>query len=326
LTLTPIAETGDRFREFAPYVPSIDSQGHVAFQASLNVGGSGIFLGSEDSVTDLSLTGDPIADFKSHPDVSDDGSWCAYALLRSGLEAVVFGQAGQVAVIADTGSSFDRIGPLGPTMNDAGIVAFRAEVGSGPGIFKAGGGSIIALAGSRRFSEFQGLPVINRSGRVVFRADLKSGGHVIIADDQGVQTILADTSGEFAELGRFPCLNSAGTVAFSAKLQDGDAGVFLASGGEVTHAIDTAGEFESIRGALLDDECRVVFFATPRGGSLGIYDAASHKILSIGDDLFGSAVADFALNSVSINGAGQLAIRLRLTNQKGLIVRGDPVR
>ena len=37
-------------------------------------------------------------------------------------------------------------------------------------------------------------------------------------------------------------------------------------------------------------------------------------------------VADFALNPVSINGAGQFAIRLKLENQKQLIVRADPAR
>jgi hypothetical protein len=322
--LTPIADTSDRFREFAPYVPSIDARGRVAFQASLTAGGSGIFLESEGSVTDLALTGDLVAAFRSHPDLSGDGSWCAYADLRSGEEAVVFGQAGHVAAIADTRRSFDRIGPLGPTMNNDRVVAFRAEAGSGPGIFKSDGGSMVALADSRRFAAFHGLPVINRSGRVVFRADLKSGGQVIIADDQGVQATLAETSGVFAELGRFPCVNDAGTVAFSATLQDGGGGVFLASGGEVTHAVDTASGFESVRGALLDDEGGVLFFATPRGGFLGIYDAAAHRILSIGDDLFGSAVADFALNPVSINGVGQFALRLKLANQRELIVRGDP--
>jgi len=325
LKLTPIAETSDRFREFAPYVPSIDSWGRVAFQASLTTGGSGIFLESEGSVTDLALTGDLVADFRSHPDLSDDGSWCAYADLRSGEEAVVLGHAGHVASIAGTRSSFDRIGPLGPTMNNDRVVAFRAEAGSGPGIFKADGGSIVALADSHRIAAFHGLPVINRSGRVVFRADLKSGAQVIIADDEGVQATIAETSSVFAELGRFPCLNDAGTVAFSATLQDGGGGVFLASGGEVMHAVDTASGFESVRGALLDDAGGVLFFATPPGGLLGIYDAAAHRVFSIGDELFGSVVTDFALNPVSINGAGQFALRLRLANQQELIVRADPV-
>ena len=212
-------------------------------------------------------------------------------------------------------------------MNEAGVVAFRADTESDrPAIFKADGTSIVQVADSRRFSAFHGLPVINRSGRVVFRADFEGGGQGIIADDHGVLITVADTTGVFAELGRFPCLNEAGLVAFSATLRDGRAGVFLATGDDVAPVVAVAGEFESVRGALLDDGGGVLFFATPRGGALGVYDAMSRKVLSIGDDLFGSIVTDFALNPVSINGAGQFAIRLKLENQKQLIVRADPAR
>ena len=322
-----VADTGDRFADFAPYVPSINARGHVAFQASLRSGGSGVFLAGDGSIADLALTGGLIEDFVSHPDISGDGSWCAYATLRSGEQAVVLGRAGDVAPIADTRGSLTRIGPLGPVMNEGGVVAFRADTDSGsPAIFKADGASIVPVADSRRFSVFHGLPVINSSGRVVFRADFEGGGQGIIADDHGVPITVADTTGAFAELGRFPCLNEAGQVAFSATHRDGRAGVFLATGDDVAPVVTVAGEFESVRGALLDDGGGVLFFATPRGGALGVYDAMSRKVLSIGDDLFGSVVADFALNPVSINGAGQFAIRLKLENQKQLIVRADPAR
>jgi len=321
----PVADTGDRFDDFAPYVPSIDARGRVAFQASLRGGGSGIFLASDGSITDLALTSDFIDDFTSHPDISSDGSWCAYATLRSGKQAVVLGRGGRVASIADTRGTLTRIGPLGPVMNEAGMVAFRADTDTdGPAIFKAVGASIVPVADSRRFGAFHGLPVINGSGRVVFRADFEGGGQGIIADDHGEQITLVDTTGTFVELGKFPCLNEAGQVAFSAALRDGGAGVFLATGDGVAPVAGTTGEFESVRGALVDGGGGVLFLATPRGGALGVYDAMSRKILSIGDHLFGSVVTDFALNPVSINGAGQFALRLKLENQKQLIVRVTP--
>jgi hypothetical protein len=322
--LVPVADTGDRFADFAPYVPSIDPRGLVAFHASLGTGGSGIFLASDGSVTDLAVADGLIDNFVSHPDISGDGSWCAYATLRSGEQAVVLGRAGRVAPIADTRDSLTRIGPFGPVMNEAGVVAFRADAGSDrPAIFKADGASIVQVADSRRFGAFHGLPVINGSGRVVFRVDFEGGGQGIIADDDGVPTTLVDTTGALVELGRFPCLNEAGLVAFGATLRDGGAGVFLATGDGVARVADV-GEFESVRGALLDDGGGVLFFATPRGGALGVYDAMSRKVLSIGDHLFGSIVTDFALNPVSINGAGQFAIRLKLESGQQLIVRGDP--
>ena len=112
--LVLVADTGDRFAEFAPYVPSIDPRGHVAFQAALRSGESGVFLARDGSIADLALTGGLIDDFMSHPDISGDGSWCAYAALRSGEQAVVLGRAGRVASIVDTRGSLTRIGPLGP--------------------------------------------------------------------------------------------------------------------------------------------------------------------------------------------------------------------
>jgi len=39
--LIPISSTGGRFIDFAPYVPSINDDGLVAFQAALNGGGVG---------------------------------------------------------------------------------------------------------------------------------------------------------------------------------------------------------------------------------------------------------------------------------------------
>src|SRR3972149_7611154 len=42
---TPIASTGDRFTDFAPYVPAVNNLGVVAFQATLRAGGAGGFAG-----------------------------------------------------------------------------------------------------------------------------------------------------------------------------------------------------------------------------------------------------------------------------------------
>jgi len=73
----------------------------------------------------------------------------------------------------------------------------------------------------------------------------------------------------------------------------------------------------------------VVFIATPRGGTLGLFagpDPVADRILALGDPLFGSTVTEFASNPVSVNAAGQVAVRVRLTEGRQLILRADPVR
>ena len=49
---TVIAETGERFSDFAPYVASVNDAGTVAFQAALRGGGTGVFTGRGGAVTE----------------------------------------------------------------------------------------------------------------------------------------------------------------------------------------------------------------------------------------------------------------------------------
>ena len=154
----------------------------------------------------------------------------------------------------------------------------------------------------------------NPDGSVVFRADLADGGQGIYRWQQGEIATLAETGEQFAELGRFPCANASGTVAFAAVERSGHSGIF-------TPHFTVGGAF-TFRGALIDDLNRVIAFATPIGGELGIY-ADGVRLIGVGDDFEGSTVAEFALNPVSINGAGQFAARLRLSDDRQFIVRFD---
>jgi hypothetical protein len=93
--------------------------------------------------------------------------------------------------------------------------------------------------------------------------------------------------------------------------------------------IDTRSPFESFRGVLLNNVGRVIFFATPRGGNLGVFtgrDPLGDSILSLGAPLFGSTIVDFALNPVSINDVDQIAIRVKLANDMQYVLRADPIK
>ncbi|TMB52427.1 MAG: hypothetical protein E6J50_02180 [Chloroflexi bacterium] len=325
--LTPIADTSDLFSDFAPYVASVNDSGTVAFQAALRSGGTACCTGTGGQVTVAAESNATIVrQFQSHPDIDRGGALCVYTVLRPGGEALVRIEGGQVMPIADTKGAFARIGPLGPTTNDEGAVAFRADTKAGEsGIFLARRGSVVTIADTTQFKGFQGLPVINGGGRVVFRADLESGGQGIYASMDGAIRTVATTGDRFRELGSFPSVNDQDVVTFSAKLFTGGAGIFTVVDGQVTTIVDT-GQFESFRGALIDDAGNVIFYATPHGGQLGIYpaDAAAEPIARIGASLFDSTVVDFALNPVSVNRRGQVAIRMSLAGGRQFIVRADP--
>ena len=111
------------------------------------------------------------------------------------------------------------------------------------------------------------------------------------------------------------------------KLFDG-AGEPIPDGLVESWQADPDGAFEACRGALITSAGAVVCIATPRGGSLGLFagpDPEADRILALGDPLLGSTVEELASNPVSVNAAGQVAIRAKLTDGRQLILRADPV-
>lgn len=327
-TLTRIADTTNRFREFAPYVASVNDAGIVAFQAALTNGGSGVFTADGTDLATVSDTnGTPIRDVVSHPAINASGGVSFYAELESGERGIFLMHRGELVRVG--GERASGIGPLGPTMNDANRVAFRAQVAPDVnGIFVGTGDDVRMVASTEEsYAAFWGLPVIANDGSVVFRADLKFGGQGIYVANGSDVTMIVNTSDDFATLGFFPSMNDHGTVVFAGTLREGGGGIFAASRGEIVPVIDMREGFESLRGAWINNRGDVLFAGTPTGRTLGIYAGANprvDRIIGLGDALFGSTVSDFAANPVSLNNRGQLAIRVVLASGREVIVRADP--
>lgn len=346
-TLTPIATNDGRFVDFAPYVASINDDGVVAFQATLREGHSGVFTSDGQSITDIAVTSSstcPARLFSSHPDINQAGQLAVYATLKSGQEASLLTQPdGSITAIGGR-DALSGIGPLGPTMNERGDVAVRGTSPDGRACIHVQCGAhfqAIAEAGDR-FSSFEGLPVVNNDGHVVFRADLPNDQQGVFVHRDGQCAAVAMTGNGFEEIARFPIINDRGDVAFAARRTSGAWGIFMAASGAVsepvgpgraplgqpTCVVDAEAGFESLRGVLINNAGPVAFYGTPAGGQLGIYtgtDPIRHRLLGLGDPLFGATVVDFALNPVSINEHGQLAIRVALDDQRQFILRGDRV-
>ena len=326
---TVIAESGERFVDFAPYVAAVDERGVVTFQAGLRAGGSGVFCGDGGPlVSIIDPTGGDIREVCSHPDRSSDAATCFYGDHSAGFRGVFLVRDGQLHTIAR-----GDIGPLGPTMNERGDVAYRATRADGVAgihVGRVGATMTIAETGDR-FHHFEGLPVIAESGMVAFRAALRAGGHGIylhagVQATDGLETVV-ETGAEFRDLGLFPIVTGACVVAFSGTLRDGRSGVFVVADGQRACLADTDDGFASIRGVNMSNGGATVFYATPPDADIGIY-AGRHpvndRIFGIGDRFRGAVVTDFVLNPVSMNDAGQLAIRAQLSDGRQFILRADP--
>ena len=196
-------------------------------------------------------------------------------------------------------------------------------------------------------SKLQGLPVVDVSGRVFYCTEHAKGGKAIRCAKDYEAVDVVRTGGEFGNLGSFPACNPFGDLVFAGQLDSGLPGIFRIrrplsddrpygpywdssydygqresriTDGAVETVIDASADFESFRGALIDDNENVVFYATPTGGSLGIYNSKG-RVLGLGDPFQGSVVIDFALNPVSMNRLGDFVFRLTLEDARQMIVK-----
>ena len=324
-----IAETGDRFTDFSPYVASINNKGIVSFQAESANGITGIYSGDGDSLnTILESAGSNFNNFYSHPDLNDNDEYCFYAELISGSQGIFLCKNGEVISLAQTDNIFKSIGPLGPVMNEDGAVAFRAELNSGcSGIFIYINGKVKKITDTETiFRDFSGLPVINNTGMVAFKAILKNDVQGIYRRNDGSIEVIADTNSEFQEFGRFTDINDDGIIVFSALKKDGSSGIYTLFKGELNAAVVRENGFESFRTALINNSGKIIFYGVTQEGTEGIFkgnDPKGDMIISLNDNLFESTVKEIAFNPVSLNNKDQIAFRIKLENNHQLIIRAD---
>jgi hypothetical protein len=159
-------------------------------------------------------------------------------------------------------------------------------------------------------------------GEIAFRADCQ-GRPAIFKWSEGQVRPVADAH-EFETLGFFPAAGYDASVVFAGVKPDGQAGIFIRRHGCVEPCVVDRAGFRSFRGALVDASDRVIFFATGQDGALGVFvgpDSKRDRLLWIGQPMFGSSIAEFALNPVSINRNGDIVLRIRLENGQQHIVR-----
>lgn len=323
-----IAETNQTLVDFGPYVPAINHAGTVTFQAKLVGGSSSIFSGEKLLLVDLLKPFSDIHQVISHPALSENDVLGFYGLTRANQMVAVTTRSERCDYVAQS-PLFQHIGPLGPTINAIGEMSFRAiEPDGQPGIFMTQGAQVVTVAKTGRFfSAFQGLPVIHNDGFVVFRADLCNGSAGIFRYQSGAIQTLVQTGASFVQLGLFPSSNNDGTVLFSATDKCGQMGIYLYHNEQIDCLIHTTQyPFAHIRGGLINDHQDIFVFATSATGQLGIYALPNidQPLLAIEMPFEDSTIAEFALNPVSINVHGQLVIRVKLQNQRQLILRWEP--
>ncbi len=183
------------------FIPSINNNGVVAFQAGLAAGGQGIFTGDGTTTKTIITTSTNVL---GNPDINNAGKvayWERIGTFPGPFTFGVFtGDGTTTATIAQTGggSQFFSFGSgsAGPKINDNGTVAFTAVSLGKQGIFTASGGSFtdfVDSLGPFSISFATSNFSLNDLGELAFISALKAGGTGIFTgpdpvNDKVIQT------------------------------------------------------------------------------------------------------------------------------------------
>jgi hypothetical protein len=249
---------GGTLAEFGAHpLPSLNSAGHVAFDAQIAGGRAteGVFLAGADGLQAIALAGDDapgvpagvLVGFDA-PALNDNGELAFVANVRRGrdmLDVLYFWNGRRLQRLVAEGDRLLRIGGVmdkigEPALNNGGVIAFPAAIFKGPalgGIFVAGARDLRLLVGTGdrapsgamilRFSER--VAIDNEDGiafgtylgkdGVTREAVLRTGPEGL--DEIAVEGAPAPGGGRYAGFGPWPTVGPGGVTAFIAALDSG---------------------------------------------------------------------------------------------------------
>jgi hypothetical protein len=317
-TFTNIADNTGQFDELF-FAPAINADGVVAFRATLDAGGQGIFRSDGGPPTTIvDSTGD--FDVFSVPDISDAGLvTCAATLPSEFFHAVLTGEGGPIMTLVDSDDPDLRGGFGEPRITAAGEVAYRAGFDDTiPGAAVFVGDAMVSP-----IVDALGLgPEIADSGQVVYEVNLASGQRRLVTGGVGFPTeTVAQTDAEIVDF-IAASINQAGRLALIAKTDGGDSRLDVGDGSGFTTLIGTASSplielsephlnnndltAFSGRYALADE----AIFAGP--------DLDDDRVIRSGETLFGETVEQLMLGG--LNDAGQIVFAYRTQTLEGVAV------
>ena len=305
------------FNEFC-----LNNVGTVAFTATRNAGGSGIYTGNGGTLVTIADTDNAGFDaIESYPALNDSGTVVFYAYKQNVRAGIYSGNGGVLTTVATTdGSTFSDFGlPFSGSINNAGTVAFSGSRTDGnSGVYSGSGGAITTIA--ERSSPIVELisrsPVINDSGVVAFEASPDRGGAGIYTGSGGALTPIVQTTPTGSTQVFFPMINSSGAVAFLATTGLGERSIHVGSGGALTTIVDAVAQgFSHLDTPALNDSGVVVFVARTGMDTQAIYTGSGGSLTRIAasDDVF----ASFYSNP-RINNSGTVAFRSGLRGGEGI--------
>jgi len=254
------------------------------------------------------------------PTINAGGTVAFSGVLGSGDQGIFAGNGGALTTIAETSDGFVGFGG-GPSINNRGVAAFRADFVGGEGTFTGSGGPLTTIADSSGALFSFGGVSINSRGTVAFFAG-QGAGQGIFSGNGGPVTTIADTSTFPGGFSKTPYSNSSGTVAFQGNHSGADQGIFIGRGGPLTTIADTSGPLAVFpRDPAINAGGTVAFQATLDSGGQAIFTGSGGALTTVVDT--DGPYEGFA--GVSINNRRNVAFVAILSSiPAGIFTGADP--
>ena len=194
---------------------------------------------------------------------------------EEGRDKVFRTGAGGLTLIVDDASASTRLGEIyGTFMNDAGQVAFAADVyapeSTESGIFRGAGGNTLTTIASTTgpFDSFAGIPSINNTGDVSFMSYLDTfpGGLFVGNGSSPVRTLVNTDDGVFDNAYGQTSINDAGHIAFEADRKGRSQGIHLYRDGAIVTLVEEGPLFSAVSNPVINQRSGVLFQALDADG------------------------------------------------------------
>ena len=169
--------------------PSINESDRVAFNAGLDAGGQGIFVGDSETITEVANSEGEF-DLFSNPDLNDEGTTAFLVQKDDGSSGIYINGYGETNLLVDDSGDFNFFNSE-PALNNNGEVAFYAELDDGSaGIYVASeldSNRIVSVGDELAGSIVQELVIVqdglNDSGQIAFQAQFEDGTSAVFRAD-----------------------------------------------------------------------------------------------------------------------------------------------
>jgi hypothetical protein len=323
---TRVADSSGSLDVFGGF--SLNNQGSVAFKASLDGGGEGIFTGNGMNVTPIAQTNNYFKGFRSTPDINDLGTVAFDAILNTQDTGIFTGNGSTITPINIANNEIPignrLVAVFAPSINNAGTVAFIASGGRETFITTSNGGD----SGGGGSHTSVDAPYINDRGVIAYGIsgfflfpEIRTSDSSVRVPFYGLSPIGTRSISDFS-------INNAGTLAFIGfNAVQNKVGVYKNKNGTfITTAVEDAGGITYLNPSINNNDS--VAFLRLAEGTAGIFtgaDLLNDRVISTGDSLLGSTVTELGFSRKGFNDAGQVAFFAKFTDGSSGIFRADPV-